>query len=594
MAASASVLTLSGGGIAATLSPASPDGVFLVQAPSIPTEDFSATPSVTQYPVTVSQTGGAAGASAKRATASVDGVAHARLGGDPETLWETPQAAFARMRDIVASVHGRPADPRFTTGVRRPRAAVGDQRIFHILASSIGNSNKACQFPHPGFVCFADITATLAAQGAHGNVWVDNVSLQTSGEFTVPGEFQTVANNFDTYYAGESATFGSAFTSQNIDFTPQCDANGNKLTTPDEVVDSMGTTGDTAGGRIDIVVTDLLSSLGEGGFFFSGNYFPQAALNCQPAPHQISNETPIVVITGNNYPTGPNLPKFNESYWLNTDVPRSLSHELQHLLHFVNKVLKPVIANGTPVQDEPFIDEGCSMLAEDLFANGVALDTPRFSYSFLLEPNLFALTSFTGFQPNPTSTATNPPYGFFTNTAGSYGLSYLFMRYLYDRFGGNDALARLYASHTVHVGPILAAANNETFEQLYAEFALAVSSQTSGTAVTSDPRFRFGPEITLRGPVDVPSRRSAPFGVRHLVFGGPQTPETFDANNVPNGFVVLKPGVSVPMTVIAGATLYFPLNGTAAGATLRATSVLPNLQGGIVQGQIPNPQPTSF
>jgi len=168
------------------------------------------------------------------------------------------------------------------------------------------------------------------------------------------------------------------------------------------------------------------------------------------------------------------------------------------------------------------------------------------------------------------------------------------MRYIYDRFGGTAALQRLYASHALHAGPALAAANGESFEQLYSEFALAVAAQANGTAVGDDPRYSFGPEITLRGPVNVTSRRSAPLNVRHLVFGGPQPPETFDANNVPNGRLTLVPGGSATIAVMAGATLYFPLTPAPGGATVRASSALPILQGGLVQGQVPTPQPTSF
>lgn len=586
--------TPASGGVVGTFLSTSAAGVFLAEAPSQPAEDFSFNPAITTYPITVSETAGAAGSALTRTIASADGVPHKSIARDPETLWEIPQSAFTHMREFVANARGTPVDARVTQSLRKPKANPGDQRVFHILASSIGNSGQACQTSDPGFTCFVDITATLMAQGTHGNVWVDNTSLQTAGEFSSNGDFTTVASLFDQFYVGETAVYGPSTIPVNVDFVPQCDANGTKLTTPDVIVDDTGISGDNAGGRVDIVVTDLLTALGEGGFFFAGNFFPQAALNCQAPPRQISNEVPMIVVTGNNYPTGPSLTQFNEAYWLQTDMPRTLSHELQHLLHFTNKVLRPAVTGGTPTQDDPFIDEGNSMLAEDLFANGIAIDTPRFTYSFMLEPNLFALTSFTGFQPNPTSTATNPPYGYFTNTAGSYGEAYLFMRYIYDRFGGNAALQRLYASHAAHAGPALAAANNEPFEQLYGEFCLAVAAQANGSAIGGDPRYSFGPEITLRGPVDITSRRSAPLQVRHLVFGGPQAPETFDATNVVNGTVVLQPGVSTTINVIAGGTLYFPLAAVPGGATLHATAPLPILQGGLVQGQIPTPRPTSF
>jgi len=588
------VLPLGANGITGNFLSTSADGLFLVQAPSQPVEDLVANPAITTYSITVSETAGLTPATVRRAVAFADGVPHASIARDPETLWDMPQTAFAHMRAFVDAARGKPVEQRVTEALRRPKANVGDQKAFHILTGSIGNSDQPCQFSHPGFTCYTDITATLTAQGAHGNVWVDNVSLQTPSEFSSANDFNVVAADFDTYYAGETAVYGSSVLGVNVDFTPQCDANGNTLTTPDTVVDDTGTSGDDAGGRVDIVITDLLTALGEGGYFYAGNFFPQNALNCQAPPRAVSNEVPMVVVGGDNYPIGPSLPQFNETYWMQTDIPRTLSHELQHLLHFTNKVLRPATTGGTPTQDDPFIDEGNSMLAEDLFANGIAIDTPRFTYSFMLEPNLYALTSFTGFQPNPTSAAASPPYGYFTNTAGSYGQAYLFMRYIYDRFGGTAAIQRLYASTSPHVGPALAAANNEPFPQLYNEFALAIAAQANGTATGNDPRYSFGPELTLRGPVNVTSRRSAPLNVRHLVFGGPQTPETFSAGNVPNGTIVLAPGASTTIQLMAGATLFFPLGAVSGGATVRATSALPILQGGLVQGQIPTPQPTSL
>lgn len=598
-AAAAGPITLlnsnASGAIGTTLLPTSAGGVFIVQAPSQPAQDFTASPNVTTYDVAVSESGGLAAAAQSRMPASVDGHTHGRLDGDRENRWDVPQTDFNRTRDLLSTVRGIAAGRRVVAAVRRPRATLNDQHTFHILAGAIGNTSQSCASPRPGFVCYADVTATLKYQGAHGNIWVDNVSLNTPGEFTNPSDFATVGADFDRYYASETAVFGPAFLSQNIDFQTQCDANGQKLTGPDVVPDLTGSTGDSTGQRVDVVITDLLSSLGEGGYFFGGNLVAQTVLNCQSPPRQISNEVPMFVIGGNNYTSGPNLPQFNENFWLTSDVPRTMSHEFQHYLHFMNKVLRP-IAQGAPggVQDDAFIDEGVSMLAEDLFANGIAIDTPRFTYSFMLEPNLFALTSFTGFQPNPTSTAATPPYGYYTNTAGSYGQAYLFMRYIYDRFGGDAAMQRLYASQTIHVGPIVAAANGEAFAPLYAEFVTALAAQTSGDAIVSDPRYRFGPEITLRGAVNVTSRRTPPFDTRHFVFGGPQAPETFSSGNVPTGVVKLSPGQTATIPLIAGATAFFPLTAAGGGATLRATSALPILQGGMVQGPLPSPQPTAY
>ncbi|GAC1659837.1 MAG: hypothetical protein NVS4B13_05970 [Candidatus Elarobacter sp.] len=330
------------------------------------------------------------------------------------------------------------------------------------------------------------------------------------------------------------------------------------------------------GTSIDVVITDALAGTGEGGYYYVANELPQALWDCaSPSPSRpVSNNTSMFVITGNNYSTGPNLTQFNEPYWLNTDVPRSLSHELQHLLHAHYKVLKPALFNQNPVFDDTFVEEGMSMLAEDLAADGVRIDTPRYSYTFLLEPSLFSLTSFTAYQPNPTSTAASPPYGWYSNTAGSYGQAYLFQRYLYDRLGVGE-IASIYNSSASSVDAIAAAAG-EPFPQLYREFAAAVSAQSTGAA--SAP-YALSAAIVLRGNVDVPSRRSGSLSTRHLVFGGPEPPETF-SNNLPNGFLSLAPGASGSAFLIDGATLFLPAANGPSGSTITVSAPgAPNYQG---------------
>jgi hypothetical protein len=308
----------------------------------------------------------------------------------------------------------------------------------------------------------------------------------------------------------------------------------------------------------------------------------------------VSNNTSMFVITADDYSAlGGTVPPHNESYWLNTDAPRSMSHELQHLLHAHDKVIFAQLTGATPTFDASFIDEGCSMLAEDLAtdpAPGQHIDTPRFSYTYLLQPSLFSLTAFTGYQPNPLDTSTNPPYGWYSNTAGSYGQAYLFTRYLYDRFGP-ASLKAIYASTASGVGPVVAAAGGEPYPQLYEEFVLAVSAQS--TPVAQLP-YAFSSAVVLRGNVDVPSVRLPPLNVRHLTFGGPQPPQTF-ANNLPAGFLNVAPGLNASAFIIDGATLFLPASNAANGASIvvTATGAPPGYQGGLVQGALPTPAPNS-
>jgi hypothetical protein len=489
--------------------------------------------------------------------------------------------------------------------VRRAHAAQGtpgQQRQFKILTSNIGNSGGCAGGTSNGvYVCFTRITATLEAVGAHANVWVDNASLATPGEYTnVPAEFQTIASRFDGYYQVETAAFGPAFYpgTQPVVFhydpghgRDQCDANGNPLPQGQW----LGT--DLSGGNgtaIDIVITDALAGTGEGGYYDSGDEFPQTVWDCAAAPRPVSNNTSMVVLGGDNYTgLGAGIPAHNEQFWLNTDVPRGVSHELQHLLHAHYKYFRPYATGaGTPAFDDAFIEEGMSMLAEDLAtdpAPGQHLDTPRYSYTYLFEPSLYSLTSFTGFQPNPTSTGPNPPYGWYSNTPGSYGQAYLFQRYLYDRFGQSE-IAAIYNSTASGVGPVLAAVPGESFSQLYREFATAVSAQN--TSAASAP-FTFSSAIVLRGNVDVPSVRTGAQSTRHLVFGGPQPPRVFNGNQ-PGGFLTLGPGTTATTFVVEGGILFLPSANGAAGTTIRVSIPgAPALEGSLIQGTLPTPPPSS-
>ena len=595
----------SSGAVGGSLAGSSPDGVLLVQSPTTPAEP-STGGTLTEFSLTASETAAVVPGSVRRSVAARTTVAQRtalaqRIVEDrafrrADMLRERAPST-ASLRTLFARAGARAAARAHVRTPSAVKGTIGTIQQFKILTSNIGNSGGCVNGTMSGtYICFTTITATLEAAGAHGNVWVDNASLATAGEFSnVPAEFQTVAADFDQYYATETAAFGPAFFPSTGPVTPtysaqqpQCDASGNTLPMSQwATADLSGATGTS----IDIVITDALAGTGEGGYYYVVNEIPQAVWNCAPVPKPVSNGTSMVVITGNDYlPTAPGLPQFNEGYWLNTDVPRGLSHELQHLLHAHNKVLLPEFSGtGNATFDDAFIDEGCSMLAEDLAADGVHIDTPRFAYSFLLEPSLFSLTAFTGYQPNPTSTATNPPYGFYSNTAGSYGQAYLFMRYLYDRFGPS-ALKNVYASTGPTVAPAVAAANGEPFPQLYREFAAAVATQSSAAAQTP---YAFSSAIVLRGTVTVPSRRTAPLNVRTLVIGGPQPPETFAAN-LPTANPPLSPGATLSTFVIDGGTLFLPATNGPSGATLGITGApFPTEQGALIQGVLPTPTPAS-
>lgn len=585
----------------------SADGVMIAEAAGTPTEPPSGG-TIARYAASVKETAGVGTASSARSPQNARAL----------------QALIAKNHELEAAdgLRERPSNPAalrrlfrtitatrdVSARVRRVRSApgtVGQTRQFKIQTSNIGNAGGCARGTTDGdYVCNVTITATLRAVGSHANVWVDDA--QSPGEYTIAGEFQTIASRFDGYFTTETAAFEPAFypASQPVNFAysaarPQCDPSGNVLPQAQyQATDLRGANGTS----VDIVITDVLIGTGEGGYYDTASEFPQQMWDCGPAPKEVSNDTSMFVLTGNNYSgRGAGVPAQNETYWLNVDIARGTSHELQHLLHAHYKYFRPIVTStGNGSFDDPFVEEGCSMLAEDLAtdpAPGQHLDTPRFAYTYLLEPSLFSLTSFTGYQPNPSSTAQNRPYGYYSNTAGSYGQAYLFMRYLYDRFGPS-ALTTIYntagASPTdqapqATVAPVATAAH-EPFVQLYREFATAVAAQN--TSVATGP-YQFSTAVVLRGNVDMPSLLTGAQSTRHLVFGGPQPPETF-ANDLPTGFLALGPGVTASTFLLDGGALYLPsANGPGGNTIILTIPAAEALEGSLIQGTLPTPPPTS-
>jgi hypothetical protein len=302
---------------------------------------------------------------------------------------------------------------------------------------------------------------------------------------------------------------------------------------------------------------------------------------------------PMFVLASDKY-TVNSATTYDESYWRQYDIPRGLPHEFQHYLHALNKVVAADIASpGSGEFDDSFIDEGASMLAEDLVnaGNAQSEDTLAREARYLFAPGNYSLTAFTGYAPDPLSTATNPPYGFYRNTSGSYGEAYLFMRYLYDRFGGDAALHHLYADlsqpagGTANTHPVVAAAaNGETFTQLYADFVSALAAR--GIAAGADTRYQFSSAIALAGKKTIPIPGGQTWDV---VLDGPRSPENFAASTPGSAArIKLTPtGSAVTAKLIQGSTLFFNVARSGApGATVLGS--VPNAAGrlnaALVQG----------
>jgi hypothetical protein len=324
---------------------------------------------------------------------------------------------------------------------------VGTTKTFHVQQGTITGVGGTCNPPkiQVGTSCYIDRPTHLLAVGAHVYVWVDD-AIDASYQLTQT-DWNATQSTFDADYARLTAAFAPAFSAGLAPYngTPsggstytQCDANGGALA---QTFPPYQATPDLSGAdpRISILVTNALENTGEGGYFDFINDLNDQELNCAVHPHVPSNNLPMFVIGTDKYGSTPTA---DENYWRTQDMPRSLPHEFQHYLHALNKVLVPDLVNPGPrgVFDDSFVDEGDSMLAEDLVLGAGANppqspDSRLLGFEYMFTPGNFSLTAFAGYDADPLSTSSTPPFGFFRSTAGNYGGAYLLARYLYDRFG---------------------------------------------------------------------------------------------------------------------------------------------------------------
>lgn len=584
------LLPTSNGVFSSAILAASADGTLVVQSAETPAEPTGNTPTLTEYDVTASETVGIAGSAALRTTRGTTSMLQERISYRPRLDPRTSATALFR--------HTRSPFGSLTRGlapqsVRRPSAHVlNEQHTFAIRTGAITGVTSACGSGQlsAGGACYANVSMHLLAISQHAYVWVDD-ALNGQFGFTQT-DWTTVGTTFDTDFTREVAAFAPAFLAANP--TPsytQCDATGTTLpqTSWLPVPDLSGNDP-----HISIVITAALDSTGEGGYFDVSNLLNDQELNCAyQGTHVPSNGMPMFVLAGDTYISSTGT-IHDEGYWRQYDMPRGMPHEFQHYLHALNKVIAADITSpGSGEFDDSFIDEGTSMLAEDLVNAGNAQsdDTLINQAEFLFAPGNYSLTAFTGYTADPLSTATNPPYGFYRNTSGSYGEAYLFMRYLYDRFGGDAVLHRLYTDlpqpipGTANTHPDVAAAGNgETFAQLYADFVSALAAR--GVATGGDARYQFSSAITLAGKKTIPIPGGQTWDI---VLDGPRSPENLSAS-APGSSPRIKltpTGTAVTAKLIQGSTLFFNVAPSASpGATVLGSvpSAAGRLNAVLVQG----------
>lgn len=319
----------------------------------------------------------------------------------------------------VASTCPQPPAPGTGTAYQ-----LGAARTWCLSVATIGTSNLTYQ----------GVATTLEGQSTYLNVWVDNADV---GQLT-QSEWQQVADDFVSIYTTDVADFGSPrFPQLGTAQTPNTFAECTSLNGPSvsnyEVQPNFSVDNNGYGQQIDLVITDKLGS-GEGGYFSAINLVANASALCANA---YSNEAEVI------FAESPVTSQGSEPvpFYLYGDALRTEAHEFQHLLHSVNKTYVGFAQSGTEVFDPSWIDEGFSMLAEDLAfpslasspTGGPSGDPIRYAFAYLSDPSSYSLTSFEGYDCSPTATSTNCPKSIYNYTAGNYGAAYLFWRWAVDQ-----------------------------------------------------------------------------------------------------------------------------------------------------------------
>lgn len=423
-------------------------------------------------------------------TASVRSLSSARAAAAPQHL--TPVEAFPVTGDralhralqaFATPAFGASAQSIRTQSVVGSAPSVGSTANVWVQNGGLSSSSR----PN------VSVPATLLAQTAHGNIWIDNSLLSganASPSFAAGSLTATVAQigaDFENAYASDTAHFASPdYPSNAPGFTPRfsnCGSDGSQQGTGAQYIT------EPADGRIDVMVVNSQNLGGMGGYFSSTNFITQGALNCLKAGYE-SNEAPFIFVGW--------FQRNGATYELQEDLVRGTAHELQHLISFVNHSILPAGAASASFDgtEATYINEGLSMLAQDLAVErmyasaGVSFDLDDAMARadvFLDNPQNYSLGNFAGIDPSNWGGNGGAQ---FNCGGGCYGGEYLWQRYLRDRFGG-DTYTHAMESSGLTGSVNLMAATGESGGDLMDDFALAIAANSLGI-VPSDPRFSLG------------------------------------------------------------------------------------------------------
>ena len=185
-------------------------------------------------------------------------------------------------------------------------------------------------------------------------------------------------------------------------------------------------------------ITILLLDIGEdnsedggiAGYFFAKDNFKQSE-------YSGSNERIMFYLDSVMLANPEDADFWSPDLYMPSQIISTLAHEFQHMIHFYQKQIK----YNLDVQTDTWIDEMCSMMAEDFTATKLQVDGPRgIAYSdgtgnstpeyigFVDQYNYYNFIALTDWL---SGTASNE-----TNILNSYAIAYSFGSYLGRNFGG--------------------------------------------------------------------------------------------------------------------------------------------------------------
>ncbi len=238
-----------------------------------------------------------------------------------EIAVESPQK-YRQLRSRLRSGASLPRLPA-GRGTSSLPSTVGSHNAFWVNTAAIG-TNGSSQVQR---------AATLRQSTSHGYIWVDD---SLAGKVS-DSQVQLIGRDFENGYTSDTTHFGpSTYTTSAAGYNHRYEACDSSGTPTGGSVPAIIPPGDNKGVVFVVDITGL--GKGVGGYFSSVNYTPQLAWNCligtppyTAANVPQSNEAPMIYVGFDSTAS----PQFETD----EDLVRGTSHEFQHLINFVNKII---------------------------------------------------------------------------------------------------------------------------------------------------------------------------------------------------------------------------------------------------------------